>query len=198
MKKEEFNNLWKKGFEEKIKEILFCCSPRIYFDENKKEIIFEKYNSIRNFIKERYMDKETDDNGEKKRIDRHKIASIMMKAILIAEPFQLSNKDTGEIPYTEEMPILGWLANEFFAIYCANVIVSAFLIDETKDEEQKKIYETGLVIPISKHGEDYLLQLAKELYYNKMEGNFDVFAFSNILFLLEQYTIAINNPPQQQ
>jgi len=186
MTKEKFDGLWKNGFERKIDEIKSCCSDKILFDENRKEFIFEKYSNIRDFIKERYM------KNKDGLLDRHKVAAIMMKAILIVEPFQLSKKDNGEILDTEEIPILAWFANEVFAIYCANVIVSSFLINE-EDTKMKDVYKKGLVIPDCRNEDSYLLQLAKELYYNKVEGHFDVFAFANILFLLEQYTIAINS-----
>jgi hypothetical protein len=118
-------------------------------------------------------------------IDRHKVASVMLYSIIANKPFELKyfhNK--------KEIKVSTTLANEILGFNVALDIVWYFIMEEASqkpDNNRIEIFRNGFVFPECKH-EKYPAHVFKMLYYSKLNGCYDIFAFSHVLFLIEAYT----------
>ena len=151
------------------------------------ERIFFKYQSTRNKIKKYYM-KNPDEN-----IDRHKIASSMLFAIMYVSPVYIPFKDKlakfikGESFSTE----LSYV-NEYIAIYTALSILDNFYEQDKKegklDSHRHKIY-----IPETFSDDyGYIFNMCIDLKFGKMKNKINPLTYSNIFFLME-YQHPFNN-----
>ena len=113
-----------------------------------------------------------------KALDRHKVASCMLYAILRSKVFRI-NKLQKQLPYKILM------ANEYLGVYVAVNIIEQYKIDELGKEY-------NLIFPTTYHETEnntcvYLDNLCKGLYYIKAK-NLDIFSYSTIFFFMEKYT----------
>lgn len=152
--------------------------PALQLKENRKKEIFQFYQKKRDFIKYNYMAK-----TNLVALDRHKVASCMVFAILKACPFKI-NRFISDLP--EEI----LLANEYLAFFVALNIIEMYKLDDLKVEEGFQI-----IIPQTYHEKEdsantYESNLCKAWYYIRIDDieKFDVFAYANIFFLLQKYT----------
>jgi len=125
-------------------------------------------------------------NFEKKPMDRHKIGAVMIYAVLKSKIFKI-NKRIPNLP--DEM----LMANEYLAIYLALSIVESYKRDELKDEEWLLRIPNTYHENNTENKEIYINNMSKALYNIPNIKYFDIFAYSNVLFLLEKYTDTINN-----
>lgn len=137
--------------------------------------IYVYYQKERNRIKKTFMTNNTVS------LDRHKVGSCLIYAILRAQVIKI-NKHIPNIPYYLLM------ANEYFAI---NVAIS--IIEMYKRSEGDRYKEYMIIIPDSYHSssEDnyvFLYDICVGLYNKNVKKNFDFFAYSTILFQLEDKT----------
>ncbi|MDX8400001.1 MAG: hypothetical protein R8K20_07105 [Gallionellaceae bacterium] len=177
MQIELFKLLWQTAFEPKIAQLKEAC-PRLTV--GKKLVVWHEYERI-NKVVHAYM---TNPDG---RIDRHKVGAAMTRAILHVQPLVLilpSDEDEKNIK------TIGHFANEILAFHVALSIVKSFILTKAKEENDAttiKIFSKGFVFPPSTH-ERYDMHVCKSLHYAKMEGQSDLFIFSNLLFMIESYT----------
>jgi hypothetical protein len=119
------------------------------------------------------------------RIDRHKVASIMLYSIIINKPFEMKFL---HIKQTLKSPSI--LANEVLGFNVALAIVWSFIMqdaNEKADKLKEEIFKDGFVFPECQH-DTYEAHVYKMLYYSKLNERYDIFAFSHVLFFIEAYT----------
>lgn len=143
--------------------------------------IFKNYQMKRDYIRSNYMSKRADVS-----LDRHKVASCMIYAILKTKPLKI-NRLVWNLP--EEI----LLANEYLAFFVALNIIEMYRLDKMREENI--IGKFQIIVPKTYHEDlepenTYESNFCKSLYYLSMEdvNKFDVFAYADILFLLEKYT----------
>lgn len=150
------------------------CQECIKFNVHSKKKIYVNYQRKRDEIKNNYMEPPA------KALDRHKVASCMLYAVLKSRVFRI-NKIKKKLPYYILM------ANEYLAVYVAINIIEQYKRDELgKDSEYK------IVFPETYHENKeevcpYLSNLCKGLYYLNPK-HIDIFAYSTIFFFMERYT----------
>lgn len=151
------------------------------FRKNRYNKIYSFYEKERLYIRHYFMD------FENKPMDRHKIGSVMIYAILKSKPFSVNRL----IP---NLPNKLLMANEYLSFYVALSIVESYIIDDMKERNENNI-KMQLILPKTYHekqsgesnGEVYIENVCKALYYVKNMNNFDIFAYADILFLLEKH-----------
>ena len=153
----------------------------ITFNERRAKKIFYYYEKKRQYIKRYFM------KDVCLPIDRHKIGAIMMYAILKSCPFKI-NKTKAQLPNQLLM------ANEYLAFYTALSIVDSFKLEYLR-ETDSSVLEYILHLPTTYHDEStseseeqYIDNVCKALYYIKDKNHFDIFAYADILFLIEKYS----------
>ena len=178
MEIDTYNLIWKNSIFPKVQKVLDYQKDVYYVGDHVKDKIWLSYEEIKNKV-HTYM---YNPNG---RIDRHKIAAALTSAILNNKPFDivLRNND-------QEVSSQAILANEILAFNSALAVVFCFIIQKAKDDNDNislKIFEKGFIFPKCEHGE-YETHIFKMLYYSKYNQKFDFFTFSNLLFMIEEYT----------
>lgn len=146
--------------------------------ESRKKYVYLFYEIARMNIRKYFMQLES------KPMDRHKIGSVMAYAILRSKIIKVNRL----IP---DLPEKILMANEYLAFTVAMNIVEMY----KRGMKDYKFYEEyTLIMPRTFH-EDikgtesvYLNNVCKALYYIPSIRRFDIFAYANILFLLEKYT----------
>lgn len=144
------------------------------FSRKRVKRIYDYYEKKRLYIRRYFM------NLESKPLDRHKIGAVMMYAILKSRPFHVSKT-------VRALPSQLLMANEYLAFYVALNIVELYKMDDTRSNKDKTI-GYHLILPDTYHADEYVENVCKALYYVKNPDNFDIFAYANILFLLEKYS----------
>lgn len=193
MKIQDYHNFYEvvidaclKAIEEKAHQFSateVCLKRRGNIEKN----IFHHYQVKRDFIRCNYMTKKSE-----VALDRHKVASCMIYAILKAKPFKV-NLMVNDLP--EEI----LMANEYLAFFVAINIVEMYRIqvfDESNFLENVQPYRNSeIIIPKTYHemvdpSNTYESSFCRSLYYLSIDNvnRYDVFAYANILFLLEKYT----------
>ena len=151
-----------------------CC----YLGEKCQYSIYNHYQNKRDFVKDRYM-KQSEDAA----LDRHKVASCMMYAILKTRPIKVNR-------LVRDLPEKALLANEYLAFFVSLNILEMYRRNQFGDKAKCEIVLPRTYHEISESGSDFLSNTCKALYYIGLQGieKFDVFAYSSIFFLLEKYT----------
>lgn len=182
---EELNSEYKKIFGTVILPQMRYVSQQdseVSFDENDSfQQVWNEYEKLRDHCKAKYMKPSID------RLDRHKVCSCLMLAILKVAPLHYP-------PKSEETELCVY--NEQLAITTGLSLMRAFIVNgkdaEGKMKEksvlkaEKVIFGDGFIFPETFHGE-YRNNFAIELYFTRQEGNLNILSLSNTLFLLEQY-----------
>ena len=151
------------------------------FRHHRANKIYDLYETKRLYIRRYFM------NLEYQPMDRHKIGAVMMYAILKSKPFKI-NKMVPNLPNKLLM------ANEYLSFYVAINIVELYMIDDAINQNIDN-YSEQLLLPNTYHeknvsgftGDVYIDNVCKALYLLKDIKHFDVFAYADILFLLEKY-----------
>lgn len=155
---------------------------------NAEEIIWHNYVKFMRHCREEYM------QDPEKLADRHKIVACYIFAIL------KSNLLTSSLSqeYGDEKHLL---LNERLA-FCFGMTLLRALIrgnaNQLSNQDIKKAvlkaFNDELLFPQTNHGiykDNFLLQL----YYTKKEGNYNILALANSLYLIESYNLIYNNLP---
>ena len=151
--------------------------PGLFLYSNSKRDVFEEYSRQNNYCKHYYMKDPT------KPLDRHKVSSAIIIAILKVEPIRMSSE-----LYIEDKEHL-WLFNQKLAITVGlSVLVSFIEYDNEENEELLNKTRNGIIYPEANHG-TYINNFATELYYTHKDGNYNLLALANELFLLECWTL---------
>lgn len=182
--RQSFEKLWDKVIDVSINK--FSRLPEVSCSKTAKEDIWKEYQNFNKHCKEQYM---RDPEG---RLDRHKVASCYMLAILKAYPLSIDFSPDNEILIT---------LNEHLAIEIGLSILKTFITapkdnDEVEDfpkinpEEDVKIFDKGFNFPKEHdeifHGE-YRKNFAIELYFTHKEKSYNILSLSHSLYLLELY-----------
>lgn len=183
MTKECFQNLCSSIIVPYIKELLELdknsgCSC-LKYKEKRINKIYRVYEKKRQIIRRYFM------NLESKPMDRHKIGSVLIYSILKSHIFKITKLTKQKLPYTLLM------ANEYLAVYVALSVVESYRIDDNDGWDNENYIKFCLEIPLTFHDESpnaYIDNLCKALFYLRNTNEFDIFAYANILFLLEAYT----------
>jgi len=176
MNRVKYGEIWEVVINPTIDVILKNPNIQIVYNLNiLKEKIYEEYEKTKAIV-HTYM---SDVSGK---IDRHKIASCFILAIRNIRPFEFSSKSVNE-----KMSVKLYLVNEILALKTALSIVYSFVMsDEIKSVRDK--FKNGFPFPRSQH-DDYFNYLIQDLYYSfQVNKCFDLFTFSNLLFMIEEYT----------
>lgn len=119
-------------------------------------------------------------------LDRHKVASCMVYAILKSNPIKVNM-------WLPNLPEKIILANEYPAFYTALNIIEMYKLDEFHDKDIHNGYQ--IIVPKTYHENENSKNtcesnLCKAWYYIKIDdmGKFDALGYANVFFLLEKYT----------
>lgn len=193
--REIYNEVIYKYAQELLKIDEESGQKNLHLRTSRVEKVHDYYEGKRSDIRKYFMNLET------KPMDRHKIGAVIIYAILKSRLFEIKNRTKRTLPDQIIM------ANEYLAVYVALSIVESYKYDDYVDALKKKDPEAvpepidaegdwHLVLPKTFHEsskEAYIHNMCKALYYIKDAENIDIFAYANILFLLEVYTNTINN-----
>lgn len=193
MKKKDFyefyNNVIQKYIDEFLDEDKRSGYNCLTFRKNKVRNIYIYYEKKRLEIRKYFM------NLESKPMDRHKIAAVMMYSILKSKVIKVNK-------FIPNLPSVLLMANEYLAFIVALGIIESYRKDQFKDNSKNNnCYMLNLPTPyhgVSNHNASdcnndiYITNTCKSLYYLTNWRKFDIFAYSNILFLLEKYTDLYN------
>lgn len=172
----------------------------IYKGDRCRKRIYKCYQTKRDAIKNKYMQKTSD-----AALDRHKVAACMIYAILKVQPIKVNRYIWG---LSEEK----LLANEYLAFYVALNIIAMYKKDELLEKSENRDIQYKIIVPKTYHEEDpktksesgdpkvdFVSNTCRALYYLRLRGieKFDLFAYSTILFLLEKYTDTIKDIIQE-
>lgn len=187
MKLDDYNDFYEMVIEECIKgiedyaKITVPNKKCLKRKKNIKKKIYDNYQRKRDYIRCNYMTKKAE-----VALDRHKVASCMIYAILKVNPLYV-NRMIASLPEK----IL--LSNQYLAFFVALNIIEMYKLDEMKDSGSIEEYQ--IVIPKTYHEDvnienTYESNFCKSLYYLSIRNinSYDVFAYADILFLLEKYT----------
>lgn len=178
MKTETFNEIYINVILPGAKSISSGLTTLV-FNEICKEKIYEKYEEARDDIL-RIMPSES-------RIDRHKVAACIGYAIICTKPFEIDDHD--------EMEFREVFANELLAVYSSLSVLKSFILsaaeenlDDSVNKKLIEIFNDKFIFPKPKH-EDYVEYLVKNIYHSRKSQCFDTLTFSNLLYMIEEYTI---------
>jgi len=178
MDKTTYERLWDQSIKPKIDRMSSSDDGILFIEGQVKEKIWLTYEQCKNNV-HTYM------HNPDGRIDRHKVASVMLYSIVINKPFELKL-----LPSQKEVRSSALLANEILALNVALAIVWSFLLEDATEKSNSikhEIFKNGFIYPECQH-DDYPTHIYKMLYYAKYNNHYDIFAFSHILFLIEAYT----------
>ncbi|MCR9143390.1 MAG: hypothetical protein NXI24_14150 [bacterium] len=180
MTKEKFDHFWGISFYPKVEKLL-ANYPNIRFDPGKAAQVYVRYEAIKDQIHDLMMNPDG-------RIDRHKVGSALIAAILEVLPF--SGPEISEAT-TEKNSGFEYLPNEIWAWHCALSIVLSFSMEEAKrnnDSARRALVKKGFAFPPCSHGA-YEVHVLRSLNRSRVVGAFDIFSFSQILFWVEIYSV---------
>lgn len=155
-------------------------------DLNKiKKGVFRDYNLIKNRLKDRYYQKNSEKNDESL-IDAHKIAACICYSLVRNKPFSFNVE--------EDMPQNVFVSNYSVAYYSSigivyMTLIAEYLLNDYKDYAQKLI-ENGKFIepPISKNHNNYNEGRIFSLAQNDLYGNtFDVLGYADMMYWIELF-----------
>lgn len=198
MDRQCFQDIWKDVISKYVDEIESIDELSGYnclkFRKYKVNRIYHYYEKKRLEIRRYFM------NLESKPMDRHKIGAVLIYAILRSNLFQIKKRAKCSLP--EQL----LMANQYLALYVGLSVVESYKRDDyisthkelPQEDIDKQRSSWELILPHTYHGDSagaYIHTTCKALYYNTRSANFDVFAYANILFLLERYTDTVKELP---
>lgn len=185
MKVEDFDNFYEVVIFECIKKVkseleAYNC---VAISISSKYKIYKNYQFKRDLVKKNYMDK-GDVPGDVS-LDRHKIAACMIYAILKAQPIKINR-------WIRNLPEKAILANEYLAFFVALNIIEMYRQQELGYANNYEIFMPKTYYEDMDPENTFLSNICKGMHYIRIDNmkKFDVFAYSNILFLIEKYTDA--------
>lgn len=187
MNKNEFEKIWDKCIVPSF-EVLKKQDSTIYLRAGSFDSLCICYNDIKNSTKRLFMKSGT--NGK---LDRHKIAACLAKAIVMDKPI-CKKVNTGYTGAEEKFS----LANEALAFAVSLSILRAYIELKLKNEvsefvSRKNAYqnicEHDFVFPSTIIGVDYEVSVCWAWHHNIINGNFDVLGTANLFFMIESYAV---------
>ena len=190
MEENTFNSLWK-IFYKNAKIIEKKYSKYISFQDTKKDSLIKHYDEYRIYFKNQYFQNDTN-------IDKHKIASCFVCAVLEVQPFQFeeSNKN-------DKFSIEFYVMNEIWGFICGLDIIKHFIGDRFKKENKPQKYIQDCITKkwhfpetTDSQKDKYFTCLLRDLHrwrINKREKRFFNLLplLSHLFFFMEQYHLEI-------
>jgi hypothetical protein len=159
----------------------------ITIDHKVRKKAFNLFCKAIEITKKLYMD------NNSRALDRHKISACLLYSIIKADPLEINK--AGIINTQENETIL--LANEYLAFYAALRCMKSINEKDDNNSNNDNV-EEELILPISMNHKSYAELVCIDLYYSKIQGTFNILAYSNILFLLEQYSNVVKQLPAEK
>ncbi len=193
----EFDKLWNCIIQNSIvkfaEQLNIKCKPLFFL----KFALKNRYNKYKDSVVKTFMSMDTTN------IDRHKIASCILKSILVTKPiyipihtklkFVFSKKELYEVlglnPKNEQEKKLArkrlLFLNEYLAINIAIFILESYINSDKRETRFK--HEILPPNPFPEADIDYLLDVCIGLHFSNKKY-LDPIVFSNVLFLWEKYS----------
>lgn len=194
MDKIKFSELWEQ-VRNIAEDIENSCKHEVSFNEEKKTFVEYEYDNFRksckaHLVKGTQVPKDIDESNVSMspRLDRHKVAACIAGAILKARPLD------AHLSSQEGHCNLSYFCNEALALFSALGIIISFIRSDSQNKIQLDValkedfLNRGFLFPSPVHG-TYLPWLLFVLQESSQIG-FNVLSFSNILYLLEIYTLS--------
>lgn len=189
MNAQEFKTFWDDCFIPTFNE-LKKTDNALYIRDGSMDSLCREYNDIKNFVKRAFM-KQT---AMEIKLDRHKIAACLAKAIVLERPIckAIESGYTGkETEFT--------IANEAMAFSSAMSIMKAYI--EYKFNKQdpcienfkyaySEICKHGFTFPETIMNVDYKSSVCWAWHHNAIDGYFDILGNANLFFMIENYSLA--------
>lgn len=192
MNKQEFEVFWQTCVIPTYKEFA-KVDEGLRIRDGSMQSLCRTYNDIKNCTKRIFMKK--DENVVK--LDRHKIAACMAKAITIEKPlYKLIEED-----YTGKESRFS-IANEALAFSVGMSIIKAYIALKLENNDEKimqhkdaykKIQELGFAFPQTIMDVDYKTSVCWAWHHNIIDGHFDVLITANLFFMIENYSVEFYN-----
>lgn len=186
MNKQEFSKLWKECIEPTFEE-LAKEDTSLYIRNGSFDSLCRLYNDIKNSTKKVYME----NSGDTVKLDRHKIAACMAKAIVLERPVCKRVEENYVGTETDFV-----IANEVLAFLVSIAILKAYIKLKLQKEENsgcevayRKICESDFVFPQTIMHVDYRTSVCWAWHHNIVNGYFDVLGTANLFFMIENYSI---------
>lgn len=156
---------------------------------NAKDLIWNNYAKLNRHCRENYM------LNPEKLMDRHKTTACYMFAILKTDVLSCSiAQDLGDER--------GLLLNERLALCFGMTLLRALILgnanelsDQVLKQKVKVAFDGEIAFPKVNHG-SYKNNLLLQLYYTKKEGNYNILALADSLYLIENYNLIKNGLPE--
>ncbi|MCM1049648.1 MAG: hypothetical protein NC433_14625 [Clostridiales bacterium] len=188
MNKQEFSKLWEECIEPTF-TALAKEDTSLYIRSGSSDSLCRLYNDIKNSTKKIYMR----NFGDIVKLDRHKIAACMAKAILLERPIckRLEEDYAGtEVNFV--------IANEVLAFLVSTAILKAYIKLKLQNEDNngrkkayRKICESDFIFPQTIMQVDYRTSVCWAWHHNIINGYFDVLGTANLFFMIENYSIEV-------
>lgn len=190
--KKEFDAMWS------VIEILIN-EFKAEYGLNNKNLRFVKFRTKKLYRKYRTLFLKSYMMFNTVRIDKHKIASCMMKSLYIVKPLKLTFKDwflvrfkpksinkNNEYKHTVEEMLL---ANECLVLSVATSIVESYIVAHYNNNDivQPLKHRIYFPEPFPEGDNNYLRDVCLALYYNNPR-KIDIVTYANIFFLWEKYS----------
>lgn len=172
----KYGEIWEKAIKPDIEIIKKNKNLRLVYELNVlKEKIYESYEKIRTIVHTYMADKQG-------KIDRHKIASCFVFALKEVKPFEIIIESSDS-----KIPVKIYLVNELLALKTGLSIIMSYIMDNENKQIQES-FSHGFKFPVCRH-DNYVNYLLQDLYYSfQVNKCFDIFTFSNLLFMIEEYS----------
>lgn len=185
-KNDEFDKIWEQIILELIKQFQneyseYLLLNNIKRQKNKMKKLYTKYKNI--FLKS-YM------SSAVTNIDRHKIASCITKAILVAKPLIINYKkfnkaiNTGIITAKSKEKKQITFINEYLALS-----VSITILDNYIEADEKKTNKHIILLPdpYPEKDNDYIKDVCLDLHFTA-PNKINIVTLANVFFLWEKYS----------
>lgn len=197
-KNTEFNIIWEKTIKPLIEDFSNTYGLLGHSSNFTMRLMRHYYNKYRNIFIKSFMVDET------VKIDRHKIASCMTKAVLMTKPLRIKFKDFIKLilfkkNLTKKSKMF-FMANELLSLTIAINIIESYIDAIAKEYEELKRIKPEIKnyihllkspiyfpVPFRDYYEDYIEDVCLDLYYTGAR-KFNIITYANIFFLLEKYT----------
>ena len=190
MNSQEFKTFWDGCFIPTFEELKKTDST-LYTRNGSMDSLCREYNDIKNFVKRAFMKQST----EEIKLDRHKIAACLAKAIVLERPIckKIESDYTGkETEFT--------IANEVMAFSVAMSIMRAYIEHKFNKKDPcirkfeyaySEICKHGFTFPETIMNVDYKSSVCWAWHHSAIDGHFDILGNANLFFMIENYSIAV-------
>lgn len=179
----DYDKIWYKVIRKELDRFVGIDVLDFYSETDMQNSIKKEYDSLYKHCQNTYMDENV------KTLDRHKVAACYMLAIIQAKLFKAyPSSEKGIVIIKEQLAIsvgLSILRSYLISKYDSNGEIKPREVFHT----DCAVFKKGFIMPDEKdvnHG-SYRNNFAMELYFTGIEGNYNILALSNTLYLLEMY-----------